>query len=88
MTIREWMQQVRKQVAHVESFDLQLLLSQRLDLPRALLLAHLDDELTNCRIAFAVPAVCICFVQAEASWSFFRNNFPAAGISALFFRLP
>ena len=45
MTIREWMRALQARVPHVEFFDLQLLLSQRLDMPRASLLAHLDDQL-------------------------------------------
>lgn len=45
MTIHEWMRAVQKQAPHVESFDLQLLLSERLSMSRASLLAHLEDAI-------------------------------------------
>ena len=45
MTIREWMCMVQAHVSHVERFDLEVLLGVRLDMGRASLLAHLDDEI-------------------------------------------
>lgn len=47
MTIREWMRMVQAHVPHVERFELEVLLSARLDRGRASLLAHLDDELSE-----------------------------------------
>lgn len=45
MTIREWMRAVQARAPHLERFDLELLLSERLGMGRALLLAHLDDAI-------------------------------------------
>ena len=47
MTIREWMRMVQAHVSHVERFDLEVLLGVRLDMGRASLLAHLDDEISE-----------------------------------------
>lgn len=45
MTSREWLRAAQKALPHLARFDLELLLAERLDLPRANLLAHLDDPL-------------------------------------------
>lgn len=47
MTIREWMREAQAKAAHLERFDLEVLLSIRLDMGRASLLAHLDDTLSE-----------------------------------------
>ena len=47
MTIREWLREAQKALPHLARFDLELLLAERLDLPRANLLAHLDDALPD-----------------------------------------
>lgn len=47
MTIREWMRGVQARVPHIERFELEVLLSQRLEMGRASLLAHLDDPLNE-----------------------------------------
>ena len=47
MTIREWMRGVQKHVPHIERFELEVLLSARLDMGRASLLAHLDDAIPD-----------------------------------------
>lgn len=51
MTIREWMRMVQAHVSHVERFDLEVLLGVRLDMGRASLLAHLDDEISETMMA-------------------------------------
>lgn len=47
MTIREWIRNVQNNVPHVERFELEVLLSLRLDMGRASLLAHMDDVLSD-----------------------------------------
>lgn len=45
MTHREWLLEQRKRLAHLSRFDLERLLSERVDMGRAHLLAHMDDPI-------------------------------------------